>query len=208
MRDFSAMRMNMIRTMVAGGVALLACIPAIGQAIPRAVYVSGHDNQLYIGFEHTRYDYELLTPQGNNVLTTSGVNVQYNYRSRNYVLLTGTMRYGSGPLEGQSMTTVGAGFGLVGDIWRAEPFVQVLGGVARLSSTDNIYQSTSAISSFTTMLGAGVDIPVTERWSIRPIYIENQFLSFGERRSIYLNVGAGVLYRFPSKIAGSHRKTF
>jgi hypothetical protein len=202
------MRMKMIRTMVVGGLALLACIPAIGQAIPRAVSVSGHDNQLYVGFEHTRYDYELVTPQGNQVLTTSGVNLQYNYRSRNYVLLTGTMRYGSGPVEGQSMTTIGAGFGLVGNIWRAEPFAQVLGGIARLSSTDNIYLSTSATSSFTTMLGAGVDIPISERWSIRPIYIENQFLSFGEQRSIYLNVGAGVLYRFPSKFPGSHRKTY
>jgi hypothetical protein len=204
----STMRMKMIKNMVVGGFALLACISAIGQAIPRAVTVSGQDNQVYVGFEHTRYDYELLTPQGNNVLTTSGVNVQYNYRSRNYVVLTGTMRYGSGPVEGQSMTTIGAGVGLVGSIWRAEPFAQVIGGMARLSSTDNIYQSNSAMSSFTTILGAGVDFPITERWSIRPIYIENQFLSFGERRSIYLNVGAGVLYRFPSKFPGSHRKTY
>ena len=202
------MRMNMIKNMVMVSVALLACISAVGQAIPRAVTLSGQDNQLYVGFEHTHYDYELLTPQGNKVLTTSGVNVQYNYRSRNYVVLTGTMRYGSGPVEGQSMTTIGAGVGLVGSIWRAEPFAQVLGGMARLSSTDNIYQSNSAMSSFTTMLGAGVDFPITERWSIRPIYIENQFLSFGERRSIYLNVGAGVLYRFPSKFPGSHRKTY
>ena len=204
----STMLMKMIKNMVVGGITLLACISAIGQAIPRAVSVSGQDNQVYVGFEHTRYDYELVTPQGNQVLTTSGVNVQYNYRSHSPVVLTGTIRYGLGPVEGQSMTTIGAGFGFMGTIWRAEPFAQVLGGIARLSSTDNIYLSNSATSSFTTMLGAGFDIPITERLSIRPIYIENQFLSFGERRSIYLNVGAGVLYRFPSKLAGSHRKSF
>jgi hypothetical protein len=202
------MYMKMIRNMIVGGIALLACIPTIGQAIPRAVTVSGQDNQVYVGFEHTRYDYALLTSQGNKVLTTSGVNVQYNYRSRNYVVFTGTMRYGSGPVAGQSMTTIGAGFGLVGNIWRGEPFAQVLGGIARLSSTDNIYQSTSGISSYTTLLGAGIDFPISERWSVRPIYIENQFLSFGARGSIYLNVGAGILYRFPSKLPGSHRKTY
>ena len=199
------MRMKMISTMVVGGIALLACIPAIGQSIPRAATISGEDNQVYVGFEHTHYDYELLTPQGNQVLTTSGVNIQYNYRSRSHVVLTGTMRYGSGPVEGQSMTTIGVGAGLVGDIWRAEPFAQVLGGIARLSSTDNIYLSSSATSSFTTMLGVGVDIPVTGHWSIRPNYIENQFLSFGERRSIYLNLGAGVIYRFHSKLSGPHK---
>jgi hypothetical protein len=202
------MRMKMIRMMIVEGLALLACIPAIGQAIPRAVSVSGHDNQVYIGFEHTHYDYELLTPQGNKVLTTSGVNLQYNYRSRNYLVLTGTMRYGSGPVEGQSMTTIGAGFGLVGNIWRAEPFAQVLGGMARLSATDTIYGSTSASSSFTTLLGAGVDISITHHLGIRPIYIENQFLSFGSKGSIYLNLGAGILYRFPSKLDGSHSKTY
>lgn len=202
------MHMKMIRNMVAGSVALLACISAVGQAIPHAVTVSGEDNQIYIGFEHTRYDYELLTAQGNKVLTTSGVNLQYNYRSRDHVILTGTMRYGSGPLAGQSMTTIGAGVGFVANVWRAEPFAQVLGGIARLSSTDNIYLSTSATSSFTTMLGAGVDIPVSRRFSIRPIYIENQFLSFGERRSIYLNVGAGILYRFPSKLSGPHKTNY
>jgi hypothetical protein len=200
--------MKMIRKMIVGGAALLACIPAIGQAIPRAVSVSGEDNQVYVGFEHTHYDYELLTPQGSKVLSTSGVNIQYNYRNRSHVVLTGSIRYGLGPVEGQSMTTIGAGFGLVGNIWRVEPFAQVLGGIARLSSTDNIYLSTSATTSYTTMLGAGFDMPITERFSIRPIYIENQFLSFGERRSIYLNVGAGLIYRFPSKVAGSHRKTY
>jgi hypothetical protein len=202
------MRMKMMRTMVVWGATLLACASAIGQAIPRAVTVSGEDNQLYVGFERTRYDYELLTPQGNQVLTTSGVNIQYNYRSRSYLVLTGTMRYGSGPVEGQSMTTIGVGAGVVGDIWRAEPFAQVLTGIARLSSTDNIYLSNSATSSFTTILGAGVDIPVTEHWGIRPVYIENQFLSFGERRSIYLNMGAGVVYRFHSKLAGPHKRNY
>ncbi|HEY6375656.1 MAG TPA: hypothetical protein VIX90_09045 [Edaphobacter sp.] len=202
------MHLKMIRNMVVGSIGLLACISAVGQAIPRAATVSGEDNQMYVGFEHTRYDYELLTSQGNQVLTTSGVNIQYNYRSRSHVVLTGTMRYGSGPLEGQSMTTIGVGAGLVGNIWRAEPFAQVLGGIARLSSTDNIYLSNSATSSFTTMLGAGVDIPVTGHWGIRPIYIENQFLSFGERRSIYLNLGAGILYRFHSKLDGPHKKNY
>jgi hypothetical protein len=202
------MLIKIIRNMVVGSITLLACIPAIGQSIPRAVTVSGEDNQLYVGFEHTRYDYELLTPQGNQILTTSGVNIQYNYRSRSHLVFTGTMRYGSGPLAGQSMTTLGVGAGLVGSIGRAEPFAQVMGGIARLSSTDHIYQLISATSTFTTMLGAGVDIPISEHWSVRPIYIENQFLGFGERRSIYLNLGAGVIYRFSSNVLGSHKKTY
>lgn len=190
--------------LLAIGAALLIT-PSAQAQIPEAVTATGLDNQIYVGYEYTHYDYELITPQGDKQLKTNGVNVQYNYRSLGHLMITGTARYGSGPEVGQKMTTVGIGGGLVGVIWRAEPYVQVLAGMSRLTSTDNIYLSAAPATSFTYMVGGGIDFTVRGAWGVRPIYFENQYLSFGPVGSKYVNVGGGILYRFGSKSYGRHR---
>ena len=199
------MRANIRGTLIALLLALIWCGTAKGQAI-EAVTVSGLDNQIYVGYEYTHFDYELLTPQGDNqVLHTTGVNAQYNYRGIAGLRITGRGSYGSGATEGQKLLTVAAGGGLTGPIWRLEPYVEVLGGMSRLTSTDNIYLSTGPISSFTYILSGGVDYTLRGRLGIRPIYVELQHLSFGPNGSTYVSTGGGILYRFGSRSFARHR---
>jgi hypothetical protein len=178
---------------------------ALWAQLPSAVTASGLDNQVYIGYVYTKFDYEIVTQQGDKVVTTSGVSVQYNHRSRNHLILTGLMNYGSGSQVGQKLTTVAFGGGLVQPIGRLEPYAQVLSGVARLSSTDDLYLSSGTSTSFTYLLQAGVDLRVRGAWGIRPIYIEDQHLSFGPIGSNYRSIGGGVLYRFGSGNYARHK---
>lgn len=188
------------------GLAILAAGSAtLWAQMPSAVTVSGLDNQIYVGYVYTKFDYEIATQQGDQVVTTSGVSVQYNNRSRNHLMLTGLVNYGSGSLAGQSLTTAALGGGFVQPIWRLEPYVQALAGVARLSSTGDLYLSSGSSMSFTYIFQAGVDLSVHGGWGVRPIYVENQYLSFGPKGSTYQSIGAGVLYRFGSGSYGRHK---
>ena len=178
--------------------------PALAQ-IPEAMTVSGLDNQIYIGYEHTHFDYELLTPTGDKPLNNNGINVQYNYRNMQPFRMTGRVSYGSGAVEGQKLITVAGGGGIVIRLWKFEPYGEALAGMSRLTSTDNIYLSQAASTKFTYILSAGVDYTLSGRWGVRPIYVENQYFGYGPNGSQYMSYGAGVLYRFGSKEYGRHR---
>ena len=196
--------MKLLNIVTALGIAV-AGSSALRAQLPSAVTASGLDNQVYVGYVYTKFDYEIVTEQGDKVITTSGVSVQYNHRSRNHLILTGLMNYGSGSQVGQKLTTVAFGGGLVQPIGRFEPYAQLLGGGARLTSTDNLYLSSGPSTSFTYLLQAGVDLRVRGAWGIRPIYIEDQHLSFGPIGSTYRSFGAGVLYRIGSGNYARHK---
>jgi opacity protein-like surface antigen len=77
-------------------------------------------------------------------------------------------------------------------IWRATPYVKVLGGYSHMNFEDNI-----ATGRFTTIaFGGGVDIHLTHRWTVRPIDIEYQYWPdfLGDSLTPH-GVSAGVSYR-------------
>jgi hypothetical protein len=175
---------------------------AAGFAWPQAVsplQTSGLDNQLYVGFEHTRLDYGLVNPDGTTTqLSMNGVNIQYAYRHRDHLLALGSARYGAGNPLGVRSMAAGVGIGYVADWKRYEPFVQGTVGYSRLSSSsgDGIYLSTAPLYGFTTTVGGGLDVTLTDHFGVRPVYIENQFLPWGSRRTVDWSVSSGLLYRF------------
>jgi hypothetical protein len=154
-------------------------------------------NEVYIGFEHTRFDYEVLSKSGpNSLVASNGVNAQIAFRSQGHLMYLGTARYGTGAALSQHMLTLGAGAGYVLPWRRYEPFGQVMLGYSRLSSPYGMYLS-QTVGGVTTMVGAGLDVKINEHWGIRPVYAENQYLpSFGSKGSILWNVGGGAVYRF------------
>jgi hypothetical protein len=179
-------------------------MPLVAQDLPPAVTVSGLDNQIFVGYAYTKFDYEILTADGDKVLTTSGASIQYNNRVHDHLIFTGMVNYGSGSPAGQTLTTIAFGAGVVQPVWRLEPYGQFLAGVARLTSTDDLYLSSSASTSFTYLLEAGVDLTLRGRWGLRPIYVQSQYLSLGPIGSNYRTIGSGVLYRFGSTSYGRH----
>jgi hypothetical protein len=175
---------------------LLSADYAAGQNTQPPLTLPALPNQLYLGYERSQTDYALKTPTGDVTSVTSGLNLQYGYRKVDHVLLLGTLRYGSGKVLGEHLTTLGAGAGYVLYLDRYEPFAQALVGLSRLSSKDHMYLASAPHTGFATLAGAGLDVALWGRWGVRPIYIENQYLPFGiaGKNSVYWNIGGGVLF--------------
>lgn len=75
-------------------------------------------------------------------------------------------------------------------VWRATPYVKVLGGFSNMNFEDNV-----ATGRFSTVaFGGGVDLRVTRRWSVRAIDAEYQFwpkFLGGDLRPYGLSAGIG-----------------
>jgi len=177
----------------------LACVAETPDAPTR---ISGLEDQVYVGYQYTRYDYGLIRTFNGSVttpltqLTTQGVNVEYAYRKLNRLDLVSSFRFGAGGLMGEKITTFAGGAGGVLQVRRIQPFGRLLVGYSHLSSNDNIYLAGGPKGGFATMFGAGLDVSINNRWGLRPLYTELQYLPFGPRGSTYWNVGSGVVYRF------------
>jgi hypothetical protein len=131
-------------------------------------------------------DYALQMSSGIARVSTNGLNLQYAYRERDHLMFVGSARFGIGNPLGVKNAVVGGGIGYVADWRHYQGFAQALIGYSRLSSSspDGIYLSTTPKYGFTTMIGAGLDVNLGDRFGVRPIYVENQFLPFGSRRSV------------------------
>jgi hypothetical protein len=155
-------------------------------------------DQVYVGFDHIRTDYALATPDGDDLATTNGVNVEYDMRRKEHVAYIATVRYGEGTPFNQSLITGAAGASYLLHYSRYEPYLHAMGGYTRLASqhaAGGMYLS-NVNSGFMMLFGAGLDVKVTERWGVRAISLEDMYLPFGSARSTYWSVGAGVLYHF------------
>jgi hypothetical protein len=47
---------------------------------------------------------------------------------------------------------------------------------------------------FNTSVGA--DYQLTPRWGVRGVQLQNEYLPFGSRGSVYWSIGSGITYRF------------
>jgi hypothetical protein len=170
------------------------------------IATSGLDNQLFAGYEHMTLDYALKTGTGQQRLTASGVNLQYAYRQRDHVMFVGSGRYLKGNPLGITLAGATGGAGYVLDWKRYQAFALGQAGFTRLSasSPDGIYLSTSAQTGFTASVGVGVDINIGDRYGIRPLYFEDQFLPFGSNRSVYWSLSSGILVRFRGPFQRRH----
>jgi hypothetical protein len=169
-------------------------------AVAAPIYQPGLQHEFYVGYQTAEYDYGLVTSAGVVRAVSSGFDTQFRYHASNdHLALVGTARYSSGTLLGQKLSTAAAGLVYVAPIRSYAPFVQVLGGVAHMSSTDTIYLQTAPQTGLAALFGAGLDVNLGSHWGVRPVYVEYQYLpSFGPKGSVYWNAGAGLVYHFNS----------
>jgi len=153
-------------------------------------------DRLYLGFDHTRTDYALATPNGDELATTNGVDAEYDWRSKEHLAYIGTVRYGKGNPFNQSLITSAVGASYLFHFSRYEPFAHAMGGYTRLASqhaAGGMYLS-NVNSGFLMLFGAGLDVKLNDRWGMRALTLEDLYLPFGSARSTYWSVGSGVLY--------------
>jgi hypothetical protein len=153
-------------------------------------------DQVYVGLDHIRTDYALVTASGNQVATTNGVNVEFDRRRREHIAYIASVRYGQGGPFNQTLITGTAGGSYLFHFKRYEPYLHALGGYTRLQSNHaagGMYLL-NVNTGLTMVFGGGLDVKLNERWGVRPISLEDVYLPFGSGRSTYWSVGAGVLY--------------
>ena len=153
-------------------------------------------DRLYLGFDHTRTDYALATPNGDELATTNGVDAEYDWRSKEHLAYIGTLRYGVGNPFHQSLITGAAGASYLFHCSRYEPYAHAMVGYTRLASqhaAGGMYLS-NVNSGFLMLFGAGLDVKLNDRWGLRALTLEDLYLPFGSARSTYWSVGSGVLY--------------
>jgi hypothetical protein len=175
-----------------------ACFAQQGIDTVAPLRANRFNDQVYVGFDHTRTDYALATSDGNELATTNGVDVEYDMRRKEHLAYIATVRYGKGTPFDQSLITGAAGASYLFHFTRYEPYVHAMGGYTRLASqhaAGGMYLS-NVNSGFMMLFGAGLDVKLSERWGVRAISLEDLYLPFGSARSTYWSVGTGVLYHF------------
>ena len=161
-------------------------------------------DSVYVGFDHIRTDYALVTPTGNELAETSGVNVEFDMRRKEHIAYIATVRYGMGSPFSEGLATGAAGASYLFHLSRFEPYVHLMGGYSRLASNHpegGMYLA-NVNTGAAVIFGGGLDVRVKERWSVRVISLEDIYLPFGQWRSSYWSVGAGAIYHFGSRRAG------
>ena len=161
-------------------------------------------DQVYVGFDHVRTDYALVTADGNEVATTNGVNVEVDMRHREHIAYIASFRYGQGGPFSQNLFTGTAGASYLFHFRRYEPFAHVMGGYTRLQSdhpAGGMYLS-NVNNGVTVVAGGGLDVKINERWGVRAISLDDVYLPFGSARSTYWSVGAGLLFHFGQRHGG------
>ncbi len=168
-------------------------------------YKESMPNQLTIALLHTTTDYSLVTTSGLDRVQLNGGRVSYEWTRSYPWVLDAEATFSSGNPLGQKLFSIVAGGGYARHVpqvhhWyeKASPFALAQVGIARTSSNDLQYLYTSSRTGFTFVPSAGVDVPLPGRFSLRPIFVDWQFLPYGNEGSVYLSYGAGMSMTFGS----------
>jgi hypothetical protein len=176
--------------------ALFATGTLFAQVAPQARHLWAAD-QLTATVLHTVDDYSLETaPFALQRVRLDGIGVELASRRLYPLEIVGVAQYSEGELLGQKLLSMEGGVGYCRKFNDWTPFARVTGGVARTSSDDLMYLKRTPQPGFTSTVSAGLDFQLIRRWGVRGIQVQNQYLPFGSRGSVYWSIGTGIVYRF------------
>ncbi len=152
-------------------------------------------DQLTATFLYTADDYSLQVSASSLRRTLlEGVGVEYASRHFYPWEVVGAVQYSEGEPLGQKLVSTGAGVGYCRNLKGWVPFARVVAGATRTSSADlmYLYRSPRWGAAFST--AAGVDYRITPRWGIRMAQLQDEYLPYGSRGSVYWSFGTGITY--------------
>jgi hypothetical protein len=120
------------------------------------------------------------------------------YASRHFYPweVIGAAQYSEGQPLGQKLLLLEAGVGYCRTFKHWTPFGRVAGGVSRTSSGDLMYLYTGPKWGLASTMSVGFDFQLTPRWGIRGVQVQNEYLPYGSRGSVYWSIGTGITYHF------------
>ena len=154
-------------------------------------------DQLAATFMYTVDDYSLeVSPTNLERTHLGGGSVEYASRRFFPWEIVGAVQYSSGQPLGQKLISAGGGAGYCRSFKHWTPYARVLGGMARTRSNDQMYLYTAPKWGLAFNTSVGADYQLTPRWGIRGVQLQNQYLPFGPRGSVYWSIGMGITYHF------------
>lgn len=178
---------------------LPAVLPCFGQARPEVTYDYA-PSQITVSFAHTLDDYQVENEAGKlDRVTLNGLSAEYSWRRFYPIEIAGEVSHAIGNPLDQSLLTLNGGAGYTRSfLTRFYPFARVEAGYARTRSDADQYGYRSARGGFDFAVSGGLDISLGERWGVRAIDVQNQYLPFGVKGegSVYWGFGSGMFYRF------------
>lgn len=154
-------------------------------------------DQLAVTFLETVDDYSLQVASSTLQRTRlSGAEVEYASGRFSPWEIVGAAQYSEGQPLGQKLLLVEAGAGYCRSFKQWAPFGRIVGGVARTSSSDLMYLYTVPKWGLASTMSVGFDVQLTPRWGIRGVQVQNEYLPYGSRGSVYWSIGSGITYHF------------
>jgi hypothetical protein len=148
-------------------------------------------------FLYTVDDYSLQVSSSSLQRTRlEGVGVEYASRHFYPWEVVGTAQYSGGEPLGQKLLSTEAGVGYCRSLKHWTPFARVVGGAARTSSGDLMYLYQGPKWGLAVSTSTGADYQLTPRWGIRAVQLQNEYLPYGQRGSVYWSIGTGITYHF------------
>jgi hypothetical protein len=193
----------MNRTAIAGVLfvaGLLSCAAGANAQARQEVKYNMVPPQLTVSYQRSYEDYQFLEHDGTlRRIELNGVAAEYAYRRFYPVEIISRASYAAGNPLSQKLVTASAGAGYSRDFaHRYDPFVRVTAGIARTTSGDMQYLYSGTRDGFALNIYGGLDVLVGQRWGVRAIEVQNQYLPYGVQGqgSVYWSVGAGAFFRF------------
>lgn len=158
-------------------------------------------NQFTVLYHRTFDDYIVQNANGSSSrVELNGVAAEYSWRHFYPLEVIGQASYSLGQPLGQKLMTFTVGAGYTRQIYRHYfPFARLTAGMGHTSSSDYQYLQSSE-TGMALNLDGGLDINIGDRnrWGVRALEIQNQYLPFGvnNRGSVYWSLGAGAYIRF------------
>jgi hypothetical protein len=153
-------------------------------------------DQMSATYQWTLDDYSLQTMSGSLERTRlQGATAEYAWRHYYPWEVVGTVQYSGGQPLGQRLLTVAGGAGYCRRYLRWTPYARVEAAMTRTSSNDYQYLFNGPQWGFATVVSVGGDYQLSSHWGVRAVQVQNEYLPFGSRGSVYWSVGAGITYR-------------
>jgi hypothetical protein len=163
----------------------------------KPINYDGTPDQLTATLLQTVDDYSLQVTSSTLQRTRlSGAEVEYASRHFYPWEVIGAAQYSEGQPLGQKLLLLEAGVGYCRTFKHWTPFGRVAGGVSRTSSGDLMYLYTGPKWGLASTMSVGFDFQLTPRWGIRGVQVQNEYLPYGSRGSVYWSIGTGITYHF------------
>jgi hypothetical protein len=163
----------------------------------REVLYDSLGSQVAVQYQYTDNSYFYRNLDGSLSGTNlNGGSIEFANRHFYPWEIVSKVSYAKGAVLAQNLQSYTAGAGYTRGFGRFQPFVRLTAGIARTHSNDAQYLYQPPNYGMTFIGGGGLDMRILNRWGVRAIEFDSQYVPYGSNSSVYRSFGSGIFYSF------------